>query len=145
MRRRTIRLLVGLSLLLGVVFAAPSPGHVRHDLCTIDPSWVAAAVGLEGGLAGTLVLYGAPPATTAAAVLVYHAVAFWIPSLGGLGAYAALLSHPRSDRSDDASVSSTPLDPARRSRHRLGCPVRPAGALRAATGAAPHSGAAAER
>ena len=48
---------------------------------------------LEGGLAGALVLYGAPPAKTAAAVLVYHAVAFWIPSLGGLGAYAALLTH----------------------------------------------------
>src|SRR6202030_1292182 len=38
---------------------------------------------LEGGLAGTLVLYGAPASQAAAAVLVYHAIAFWIPSLGG--------------------------------------------------------------
>lgn len=45
---------------------------------------------LEGGLAGALVLYGAPAATSAAAVLVYHAIAFWVPSLGGLGAWADL-------------------------------------------------------
>ncbi|MGH2894837.1 MAG: lysylphosphatidylglycerol synthase transmembrane domain-containing protein, partial [Solirubrobacteraceae bacterium] len=45
---------------------------------TIIP--VPAGIGvLEGGLAGALVLYGAPPATTAAAVLVYHAIAFWVP------------------------------------------------------------------
>ena len=45
---------------------------------------------IEGGLVGLLVLYGAPAATSAAAVLVYHAIAFWIPSLGGLGAWADL-------------------------------------------------------
>jgi uncharacterized membrane protein YbhN (UPF0104 family) len=46
------------------------------------------AVGvLEGGLAGMLVLYGAPAAPAAGAVLVYHAIAFWVPSLGGLLAY----------------------------------------------------------
>lgn len=42
---------------------------------------------LEGGLAGTLILYGAPAAQAAAGVLIYHAIAFWIPSLGGLLAY----------------------------------------------------------
>jgi uncharacterized membrane protein YbhN (UPF0104 family) len=102
---------------------------------------VPAGIGvLEGGLAGALVLYGAPPATTAAAVLVYHAVAFWIPSLGGLGAYAAVLSHSRSDRSDDASVSFPQRTARSRRRRRLGCPVLPAGALRAAGPAARHSG-----
>lgn len=99
---------------------------------TIIP--VPAGIGvLEGGLAGALVLYGAPPATTAAAVLIYHAIAFWIPSLGGLGAYAALLSRPRSDRSDHASVASAPMDGAPRSRRRLRHPVGSADALWPAT------------
>jgi uncharacterized membrane protein YbhN (UPF0104 family) len=95
---------------------------------------------LEGGLAGALVLYGAPPPDTAAAVLVYHAIAFWVPSLGGLGAYAALLMHSRSDRSDDASVSSPPRAARSRSRRRLRRAVPPAGALRAAAAAPLHSG-----
>jgi uncharacterized membrane protein YbhN (UPF0104 family) len=45
---------------------------------------------LEGGLAGMLIAYGAPPTQAAAAVVVYHAIAFWIPSLGGLIGYALL-------------------------------------------------------
>ena len=45
---------------------------------------------LEGGLAATLIAYGAPATQAAAAVVVYHAVAFWIPSLGGLAGYARL-------------------------------------------------------
>ncbi len=45
---------------------------------------------LEGGLAGTLIAYGAPATQTAAAVIVYHAIAFWIPSLGGLTGYTML-------------------------------------------------------
>jgi hypothetical protein len=42
---------------------------------------------LEGGLVGALVLYGAPAAPATAAVLIYHTIAFWIPSLGGAVAY----------------------------------------------------------
>ncbi|MBV9366351.1 MAG: flippase-like domain-containing protein [Solirubrobacterales bacterium] len=45
---------------------------------------------LEGGLAATLIAYGAPATQAAAAVVVYHAIAFWIPSLGGLVGYARL-------------------------------------------------------
>jgi uncharacterized membrane protein YbhN (UPF0104 family) len=45
---------------------------------------------LEGGLAGMLIAYGAPATQAAAAVVVYHAIAFWIPSLGGLIGYAFL-------------------------------------------------------
>jgi uncharacterized membrane protein YbhN (UPF0104 family) len=45
---------------------------------------------LDGGLAGALVLYGMPPASAAAAVLVYHAIALWVPSVGGLVAYTLL-------------------------------------------------------
>jgi uncharacterized membrane protein YbhN (UPF0104 family) len=71
-------------------------GYLIGYLATMVP--IPAGIGvLEGGLVGTLVLYGAPPAQTAAAVLIYHAIAFWIPSLGGLGAYTALRSHARTD------------------------------------------------
>jgi uncharacterized membrane protein YbhN (UPF0104 family) len=45
---------------------------------------------LEGGLAGALIAYGASATQAAAAVIVYHAIAFWIPSLGGLAAYTVL-------------------------------------------------------
>jgi uncharacterized membrane protein YbhN (UPF0104 family) len=57
---------------------------------------------LEGGLAGALIAYGAPPTQAAAAVIVYHMIAFWIPSLGGLLGFALLsrrLTH------SDAAVS----------------------------------------
>jgi uncharacterized membrane protein YbhN (UPF0104 family) len=45
---------------------------------------------LDAGLVGALALYGLPLSRAAAAVLVYHAVAFWIPTLGGMLAYARL-------------------------------------------------------
>ncbi len=52
---------------------------------------------LEAGLAGTLILYGAPATQAAAAVIVYHAIAFWVPSLGGLIGYARLRRRPTQD------------------------------------------------
>jgi uncharacterized membrane protein YbhN (UPF0104 family) len=42
---------------------------------------------LDAGLAGALALYGVSPAHAAAAVLVYHAIALWVPGLGGLIGY----------------------------------------------------------
>jgi uncharacterized membrane protein YbhN (UPF0104 family) len=45
---------------------------------------------LEGGLAGALIAYGAPATQAAVVVIVYHAIAFWIPSLGGVIGYASL-------------------------------------------------------
>ncbi|MEA2130560.1 MAG: hypothetical protein QOJ85_3451 [Solirubrobacteraceae bacterium] len=45
---------------------------------------------LDAGLVGALLLYGAAPADAAAAVLVYHAIALWVPATGGLLAYARL-------------------------------------------------------
>ena len=39
---------------------------------------------LDSGLVGALALYGLPVTHAAAAVLVYHAIAFWIPTLGGM-------------------------------------------------------------
>ena len=45
---------------------------------------------LEGGLLAALVLYGLPAAPTAAAVVLYHAIALWIPTLGGTYGFARL-------------------------------------------------------
>lgn len=52
---------------------------------------------LDGGLTAALVLYGADPASAAAAVLVYHAIVLWIPTLLGTIAFLRLrptLSEP---------------------------------------------------
>ena len=46
--------------------------------------------GIDGGLIGTLIVYGAPAATTAAAVLTYRVILFWLPLLVGGAAFAAL-------------------------------------------------------
>jgi uncharacterized membrane protein YbhN (UPF0104 family) len=45
---------------------------------------------LDAGLVGALGLYGMPLSHAAAAVLIYHAVAFWVPTLGGMLAYSRL-------------------------------------------------------
>jgi len=83
---------------LGATFAAaghPLPmaplvlGYLIGYLANLIP--VPGGFGvLEGGLAGSLIAYGAPATQAAAAVVVYHAIAFWIPSLGGLSGYALL-------------------------------------------------------
>jgi uncharacterized protein (TIRG00374 family) len=46
--------------------------------------------GIDGGLIGTLVVYGAPAAPTAAAVLAYRIILFWLPLLGGAIAFVLL-------------------------------------------------------
>ena len=46
--------------------------------------------GLELGLIGTFALYHQPLAATTAAVLVYHAIALWVPGLLGSVAFAQL-------------------------------------------------------
>jgi uncharacterized membrane protein YbhN (UPF0104 family) len=45
---------------------------------------------LEGGLLGALLLYGLPAAPTAAAVVLYHAIALWVPTIGGTVNFVAL-------------------------------------------------------
>ena len=45
---------------------------------------------LEGGLLAALLLYGLPAAPTAAAVVLYHAIALWVPTLGGTYGFARL-------------------------------------------------------
>ncbi len=88
---------------------------------------------LDAGLVGALALYRSPVAHAAAAVLVYHAIAFWIPTLGGLLAYTRLrprlvpaeadITPPRADAADPPIPSE---DDARRRalatpRQRSGC------------------------
>ena len=99
---------------LGATFAAtghPLPvaplvlGYLIGYLANLIP--VPGGFGvLEGGLAGTLIAYGAPATQATAAVIVYHAIAFWIPSLGGLGGYALLRRRLRAP--DEATQRPAP-------------------------------------
>ena len=45
---------------------------------------------LDGGLIGMLVIYGVPATAATAAVLAYHAVALWVPTLIGTLAFVLL-------------------------------------------------------
>jgi uncharacterized membrane protein YbhN (UPF0104 family) len=46
--------------------------------------------GIDGGLIGTLIVYGTPAAATAAAVLAYRVILFWLPLVVGGIAFALL-------------------------------------------------------
>jgi hypothetical protein len=119
-------------------------GYIIGYLANLIP--IPGAVGvLEGGLAGTLVLYGAPVTEATAGVLVRHAIAFWIPSIGGLLGYRRLRRHlstgmavaPRADEAvppratTTVAVMSTPRSEVERAerrtkrRGRLPLPRRP--------------------
>jgi uncharacterized membrane protein YbhN (UPF0104 family) len=63
---------------------------------------------LEGGLVGALVLHGAPVAPATAAVLLYHTIAFWIPSLGGAIAYVIMSANRR--RSSEVADATRPCE-----------------------------------
>ena len=64
-------------------------GYQVGYLANVIP--IPGAVGvLEGGMLGALLLYGLPAAPTAAAVVLYHAIALWIPALGGTIGFARL-------------------------------------------------------
>jgi uncharacterized membrane protein YbhN (UPF0104 family) len=45
---------------------------------------------LDGSLVGMLVIYGAAATTSAAATVVYHAIALWIPAMWGTAAFILL-------------------------------------------------------
>jgi uncharacterized membrane protein YbhN (UPF0104 family) len=64
---------------------------------------------LDSGLVGALTLFGLPVTHAAAAVLVYHAIAFWIPTLGGTIAYARL--RPRLAIIDEPAFARPRRDP----------------------------------
>jgi uncharacterized membrane protein YbhN (UPF0104 family) len=61
---------------------------------------------LEGGLLGALLLYGLPAAPTAAAVVLYHAIALWVPTLGGTLGFARLRGALATDRPQWARVAT---------------------------------------
>ena len=46
--------------------------------------------GIDGGLIGTLIVFGAPAAATATAVLAYRVIVFWLPLAAGAVAFVTL-------------------------------------------------------
>jgi uncharacterized membrane protein YbhN (UPF0104 family) len=46
--------------------------------------------GIDGGLLGALVVYGLPAAATAAAILAYRVILFWLPLVLGAAAFVSL-------------------------------------------------------
>jgi uncharacterized membrane protein YbhN (UPF0104 family) len=64
-------------------------------------------IGLDAGLIGTFALYHQPLAVTTAAVLVYHAIALWIPGLLGSVAFVQLRRTLR--RGTQAAALCAPL------------------------------------
>jgi uncharacterized membrane protein YbhN (UPF0104 family) len=57
--------------------------------------------GIDGGLIGTLIVYGAPAAPTAAAVLAYRVILFWLPLIvGGIAFLSLRKGLNRPDRPD---------------------------------------------
>ncbi|GIK76438.1 MAG: TIGR00374 family protein [Acidobacteria bacterium] len=64
--------------------------------------------GIDGGLIGTLVVYGAPAAVVAAAVLAYRVILFWLPLLAGAVAFFDL----RRDMPRDGELATCEADAA---------------------------------
>jgi uncharacterized protein (TIRG00374 family) len=61
--------------------------------------------GIDGGLVGTLIAYGAPAAATVAAVFAYHVILFWIPLIiGGVAFLSLRRSLSRADRPELCAV-----------------------------------------
>ena len=57
--------------------------------------------GIDGGLIGTLVVFGAPAAATAAAVLAYRVILFWLPLIGGTIGFVSLRRQLARDDGDE--------------------------------------------
>ena len=101
--------------------AALALGYIVGYLANLLP--IPGSIGvLDGGLTAALIAYGAHATQAAAAVLVYHAIAFWIPSLGGLRAYSLLRRRlARSTTVIDGPIAGIAfIEPPRRAEH----PVR---------------------
>jgi uncharacterized membrane protein YbhN (UPF0104 family) len=64
---------------------------------------------LEGGLLGALLLYGLPAAPTAAAVVLYHAIALWVPTLGGTVGFARLRAQLATQRPGAGADKGQPV------------------------------------
>jgi putative heme transporter len=61
---------------------------------------------LEASLTGSLVLYGVSPEHAAVAAIVYHAIAVWVPGLGGLVAYWRVRSRLVERNRDSSSINA---------------------------------------
>lgn len=95
------------------------PAMVLAYLVGYLSNWIPIPGGLgvlDGGLVAALLLYGMPAAPVAAAVVLYHAVALWIPTLVGTWSFAALR------RAEPALLS-----PSRRAADRAPALPRPRG------------------
>jgi uncharacterized membrane protein YbhN (UPF0104 family) len=71
---------------------------------------------LEGGLLGALLLYGLPAAPTAAAVVLYHAIALWVPVIGGTVGFGRLrrtLTEVRDGRVEQLTQRGAPVGSGR--------------------------------
>jgi len=66
---------------------------------------------LDSGLAGSLVLYGMPPAAAVGAVLVYHAISIWVPAVGGLLAWLPERARARAQRPVERPAGPLPTSP----------------------------------
>jgi uncharacterized protein (TIRG00374 family) len=71
--------------------------------------------GVEGGMIGAFVAFGAPADTALIAVLAYRAISFWLPTLPGIAGYLVLRSTVRKWRLADAKNVGTRLRRARSS------------------------------
>jgi uncharacterized membrane protein YbhN (UPF0104 family) len=65
---------------------------------------------LDSGLTGSLVIYGMRPAAAVGAVLVYHAIAIWVPGLGGLLAWLPTRRTRRKAREPGLVVGPAPAE-----------------------------------
>lgn len=68
--------------------------------------------GIDGGLLGTLVVYGASASAAAAAVLVYRLILFWLPLLLGAPAFASLRRNLNSPERPDLCADAATPEPA---------------------------------
>jgi uncharacterized protein (TIRG00374 family) len=65
--------------------------------------------GIDGGLIGTLIVYGAPAAATAGAVFIYRLILFWLPLIAGAAGFISVrrgLNNP--DRPELCVVPAAP-------------------------------------
>jgi uncharacterized membrane protein YbhN (UPF0104 family) len=65
--------------------------------------------GIDGGLIGTLIVYGAPAAVVAAAVLAYRVILFWLPLVaGGISFYSLRRDMPRDEELARSEAAASP-------------------------------------
>jgi uncharacterized protein (TIRG00374 family) len=63
--------------------------------------------GIDGGLIGTLLLYGVPAANAAAAVLLYRIILFWVPLIMGVPAFVSLKRGLDNERRPDLCLPAS--------------------------------------